>query len=79
MTNEIRIRNTSAAICDLFEELLDANDITIPNEERTGDESEARIYGDTYSELEDAVTGILANLCKEVRENPAMKINTDEY
>ncbi len=79
MNNEIRIRNTSATICDLFEELLDANDITIPNEERTGDETEARLYGDTYSELEDAVTEILADLCKEVKANPDTEINVDEY
>ena len=47
----IKLREYSVDIVELFEELLEAHDITIPDEDRTGDESEARIYGATYSDL----------------------------
>lgn len=76
---EIRIRNVSADICDTLEDLLERYDITIPSEDRTGDESEARIYGTTYSELEDNITWILRNLCKRIKEYPEVIINQDEY
>lgn len=36
MKEELRIRNISADICDLFEEILDKHDITIPSDDRTG-------------------------------------------
>ena len=53
---EIKLRQFSASICDVFEELLDKYDITIPDENRTGDESEARLYGEEYSDTEDFVS-----------------------
>lgn len=77
--DELRIRNISADICDLFEELLDAHDIDIPSTDRTGDESEAHIYGTEYSDLEDSVTDILIDLCDKLKNNPDITINTDEY
>lgn len=76
---EIRIRIISADICSLFEEMLDRFDFTIPSDDRTGDEDEARIYGDQYSELEESVTEILSNFAKRLKENPMIIINTDEY
>lgn len=42
-------------IIDIFEELLDRLDITLPDEWRRGEEDEARIFGDTYYELENKI------------------------
>ena len=64
---------------DVFEELLDKYDITIPDEDRTGDESEARLYGTEYGDTEDYITQILCHLVQEVRENPNATINHFEY
>ena len=76
---EIKLRQFSASICDVFEELLDKYKITIPDENRTGDESEARLYGEEYSDTEDYVTQILCHLVREVRDNPNATINYLEY
>ena len=76
---EIRVRQFSADICELFEDLLDRHNITIPDEDREGDESEARLFGTTYYDLEDDVTGLLLDLIAEVKKNPAAKINSEEY
>lgn len=76
---ELRIRNVSADICGLFEDLLSRFNIYIPDEDRTGDESEACIYGMEYSNLEDDVTEILVDLCKKLKANPNVKINAEEY
>ena len=51
-------------IIDIFEELLDSLDITLPDKWREGEEDEARIFGDTYYELENK---IVERLRKEVR------------
>ena len=48
---------------DIFEELLDRLDITLPDKWREGEEDEARIFGDTYYELE---SKIIERLDKEV-------------
>ena len=53
--NEANLTNTAADIIDIFEELLDRLDITLPDEWREGDEDEARIFGDTYYELENKI------------------------
>lgn len=76
---ELKIRNISADICDLFEELLSAHNIYIPDENRTGEESEACIYGDKYSDLEDSVTEILTELCELIKNKPDIEINNEEY
>ena len=56
--------DTADDIIDLFEELLDRLDITIPDKWREDEEDEARIFGDTYYELE---SKIVERLRKEVR------------
>ena len=58
------LRNTADDIIDIFEELLNRFDITIPDKWREGEEDEARIFGDTYYELEDKIA---KRLRKEVR------------
>ena len=62
--NEANLVNTAADIIDIFEELLDRLDITLPDKWREGEEDEARIFGDTYYELENK---IIERLRKEVR------------
>ena len=53
--NEANLTNAAADIIDIFEELLDRLDITLPDKWREGEEDEARIFGDTYYELEDKI------------------------
>lgn len=57
-----QIMNIAIDICDVFEGLLERYDIKIPDEDRQGDESEARIYGETYFELEYEIKDILSNI-----------------
>lgn len=53
-TNE-NLTNTADDIIDIFEELLDRLNITLPDKWREGEEYEARIFGDTYYELENKI------------------------
>lgn len=62
--NETDLRNTADDIIDIFEELLDRLDITLPDKWREGEEDEARIFGDVYYELENK---IVERLKKEVK------------
>lgn len=75
--NPIHIRPLSADICDVFENLLDRFDITLPDKDREGDEDEARIYGDTYFKMEDKVTGMLEAFLK--KHVPSLPIDAVEY
>ena len=47
--------DTADDIIDIFEDLLDRLDITLPDKWREGEEDEARIFGDTYYELENKI------------------------
>lgn len=49
------LRNTADELIDIFEELLDRLNITLPDKWREGEEDEARIFGDTYYELENKI------------------------
>ena len=53
--NEANLTNAADDIIDIFEELLDRLDITLPDKWREGEEDEARIFGDTYYELENKI------------------------
>lgn len=53
--NKANLTNTADDIIDIFEELLDRLGITIPDKWREGEENEARIFGDTYYELENKI------------------------
>ena len=55
MNNTNNLLDTAADIIDIFEELLDRLDITLPDKWREGEEDEARIFGDTYYELENKI------------------------
>ena len=64
MNNTNNLTNTADDIIDIFEEMLDRFDITLPDKWREDEEDEARIFGDTYYELENK---IVERLRKEVR------------
>ena len=55
MNTTNNLTNTADDIIDIFEELLDSLDITLPDQWREGEEDEARIFGDTYYELENKI------------------------
>ena len=54
-------RKIATRIIEKFEEILEKNNITIPNKDRTGCQDEARIYGSDYYDLEDTIVEILDN------------------
>ena len=53
--NEEALTNTAADIIDIFEGLLDELDITLPDKWGADEEDEARIFGETYYELENKI------------------------
>lgn len=55
-------RALAMTIIDMFEDILDKHGIKIPDEDRTGDESEACIYGMTYATLEDKIAALFEGL-----------------
>ncbi len=63
---EVKTRPYAAAICDLFEELLDEHRIDIPDEAREGNEEEAHLYGETYYNLEDSILELLHKFASEI-------------
>ena len=72
----VKVRKTALDICELFEDLLDTHNIDIPDEDREGDENEARIYGMTYAELEDNVRDILIAFAEKIKRDD---VTLDEY
>lgn len=64
MNTTNNLTDTADDIIDIFEDLLDRLNITLPDKWREGEEDEARIFGDTYYELENK---IVERLKKEVR------------
>ena len=71
----IKLREYSVDICELFEDLLEENDITIPDDEREGEQDEARLYGKTYSCLEYDVLNILNELINDLLKHPDANID----
>ena len=71
----IKLREYSVDICELFEDLLEENDITIPDDEREGEPDEARLYGKTYSCLEYDILNILNELINDLLKHPDANID----
>ena len=71
----IKLREYSVDICELFEDLLEENDITIPDEEREGEPNEARLYGTTYADLEYRVLNILNEFMNDLLKHPDANID----
>jgi len=63
---------------DLVEDLLDEKDITVPSDDREGDEDEARLYGMEYSRLLDAFEGMLDYYYPEGGMDPGAGGETDK-
>lgn len=79
MNGIIKIRPYAAAICDLFEDILDKHNIDIPDDDREGNDDEARIYGMTYAELEDNVKTIIEQILIERDQYDKCEIESYEY
>ena len=52
-------RGVAIRILDIIEEMLESKGIMVPDEDRTGEESEACLYGMTYAELENTIEELL--------------------
>lgn len=59
-------RGVAIRILDVFEEMLESKGISIPDEDRTGDVSEARLYGMTYADLENTIEELLRAYYPEI-------------
>lgn len=69
-----KARGLAVKICELFEDLLDEHDITIPSDEREGEEGEARLYGPEYYSLKDEITEAISREF-EVQEKTATNMS----
>ena len=58
-------RELTISIIDKFEDLLERNNLTIPSDDREGEESEARIFGSPYWSLEDGITKMIEESLKK--------------
>lgn len=63
------IKDATVSILDCFEDLLNEKDITIPDDDRTGEETEARIFGTTYGDLESKIHDIIFIYTSELIAN----------
>ena len=54
-----RNREIACEIIDIFENLLEEKNITIPSKDREGNEDESRIFGEEYYSLEEKITELL--------------------
>lgn len=65
----IYTHDEAAQIVEMFEDVLEAYDITVPSPEddEKGDENGARLYGSTYYRLLDAVESVLIELAARVK------------
>ena len=76
--NTIRVRQITQNICELFEAILDKHDITIPDPDRNSYDEAARIYGETYFNLEDDITDIITEAVNRVKRKD-IKVISDTY
>lgn len=60
-----KTRGIAIAILDMFEDMLDEKGIMVPDEDRTGEEGEACLYGTTYADLEDQIFELLCEYIDE--------------
>jgi hypothetical protein len=60
-----KTRGIAITILEMFENMLEEKGIMIPDEDRTGDDGEACLYGMTYGMLEDEITALLCEYVDE--------------
>ena len=58
-------RELAINILDMFEDILDEHGIKVPDEDRTGHEDEAALYGTTYADLEDKIVALIEDYVDE--------------
>lgn len=77
---KIYLRSHALAIVELFEQVLDQHNITVPSEEdeQKDADNNARLYGMVYAKLEDDVVNLLYNLAKMRKDSPMSEL-VDEY
>lgn len=74
--SEDDMMNAKTSICEVFEGLLEKNDLTIPDDERESygnEEEQARLFGEAYYEVEDAVEKIIENI--ELENSEGLNVN----
>lgn len=76
-TLKIYTHNIAADLVELFEDVLDRHDIKIPDDDRTGDETEGCLYGQTYSDLLDETEICLIEAIKPIDGN--YELITDRF
>ena len=62
----MELKEIAHTIIGQFEMLLNKKDITIPSDDREGNEDEARIFGKEYYDLEDKIENILKGMKTKV-------------
>jgi len=62
--NVRKARRVAIRILDEFEESVDEKNVTVMSRDREGRKEEARLYGEGYYGLEDAITTILVEETK---------------
>lgn len=60
-----KTRGVAITILDMFEDMLEEKGIAVPDEDRTGAEGEACLYGTTYANLEDKIVELLVDYIDE--------------
>lgn len=76
----VNLHKAAAIITDIFENILDANDIQIPDEDRNDeDENQACLYGMTYDRILTEVEDELKRLATTIKDNPDIDIITDVF
>lgn len=70
MNNELfdmvgKTRGLAITILEMFDDMLEEKGIVVPDEDRTGEEGEAALYGTTYANLEDKIVELLVDYIDE--------------
>ena len=63
----------ACAIVELFEDVLDEAEIMVPDDDRTGDDGEAALYGTTYGNLVDSVEEALIRIVVRLKNGEDAK------
>lgn len=60
-----KTRGIAITILEMFETMLEEKGIMIPDDDRTGEDEEACLYGATYATLEDQIVELLCDYIDE--------------
>jgi len=62
-------KEVAMSILNYFEDMLDEKDIDIPDDDRTGDPDEARLYGMTFDDLLTKTEQTIIELSEQTKTN----------